>query len=599
MHHRRRRRCGAPAGHARRQDHVARARRAGPEQGACRASIRCCPSCRCPRACRWRPSPSAKPARPTPRCSRSRCSRPPTATWPRASKPSAAPRKRASRRCGCRPRHEAGGTRRLARPAGRRPARPHVHAWPRRAWATASWCSIPANTAPPAPSPTSICAPTTSTTRRWTSWPTLRGRDHRVRERPRRSLRWLARHCVVSPAADSVAVAQDRIREKRFLAGIGLGIAPYTVIEQESDIDAVDAALLPGILKRARFGYDGKGQVRVGTHRRGAHGLRALGAESCVLERRSTSSWRSPRGGARLRRRGARLSGGGEPPRQRHSRRQHRAGAGRTGTRPPSARRHGPRGRSARLSRRALRGVSSSSRAAICSPTRSRRGRTTAATTPSTPASPRSSSSRRASCAACRWATRRLHCPSVMVNLLGELWDARRTALGPRAAPPARQAASVRQGDGAPRPQDGPLHRARRRSAAPRHRRPRAAHQGQARRGRAAASRTSERFMTPRRDPGNHAALPPAPASRQGARSLRRRRRPAAGRADRPAVRVRRDPADADSGQGPGADGAVVLLVRETRARHPQPPDRHRSRDAWWRRTSARRSPVARWWCGS
>jgi 5-(carboxyamino)imidazole ribonucleotide mutase len=39
----------------------------------CRAWIRCIPSCRCPRACRWPPSPSARPARPTRRCSRWRC----------------------------------------------------------------------------------------------------------------------------------------------------------------------------------------------------------------------------------------------------------------------------------------------------------------------------------------------------------------------------------------------------------------------------------------------------------------------------------------------------------------------------------------------
>jgi 5-(carboxyamino)imidazole ribonucleotide synthase len=90
----------------------------------------------------------------------------------------------------------------------------------------------------------------------------------------------------VSPAADSVAVAQDRIREKRFLAGIGLGTAPFTVIEHEGDIDAVDAALLPGILKRARFGYDGKGQVGVGSLDDIRAAFWALGAEACVLEQR-------------------------------------------------------------------------------------------------------------------------------------------------------------------------------------------------------------------------------------------------------------------------------------------------------------------------
>jgi len=103
---------------------------------------------------------------------------------------------------------------------------------------------------------------------------------------PAEALRRLAQHCVVSPAADSVAVAQDRIREKRFLAGIGLATAPFTVIEQERDIDTVDAALLPGILKRARFGYDGKGQVGVGTVDELRAAFWALGAESCVLERR-------------------------------------------------------------------------------------------------------------------------------------------------------------------------------------------------------------------------------------------------------------------------------------------------------------------------
>jgi len=103
---------------------------------------------------------------------------------------------------------------------------------------------------------------------------------------PAEALRRLAQHCVVSPAADSVAVAQDRIREKRFLAGVGLATAPFAVIEREADVDAVDATLLPGILKRARFGYDGKGQIRVATIDEVRAAFSSLGAEPCVLERR-------------------------------------------------------------------------------------------------------------------------------------------------------------------------------------------------------------------------------------------------------------------------------------------------------------------------
>ena len=103
---------------------------------------------------------------------------------------------------------------------------------------------------------------------------------------PAEALRRLARHCVVSPAADSVAVAQDRIREKRFLAGVGLATAPFAVVESEADADAVDVRMLPGILKRARFGYDGKGQVQVATLDEVRAAFWALGAEPCVLERR-------------------------------------------------------------------------------------------------------------------------------------------------------------------------------------------------------------------------------------------------------------------------------------------------------------------------
>ena len=101
---------------------------------------------------------------------------------------------------------------------------------------------------------------------------------------PADSLRWLASHCIVRPGGDAVAVAQDRSREKAFFTDCGLGVAPYAVIESTADLAQVDAKLFPGILKRARFGYDGKGQARV-TSVDGAHSAFAgFGAETCVLE---------------------------------------------------------------------------------------------------------------------------------------------------------------------------------------------------------------------------------------------------------------------------------------------------------------------------
>jgi 5-(carboxyamino)imidazole ribonucleotide synthase len=101
---------------------------------------------------------------------------------------------------------------------------------------------------------------------------------------PAESLRYLARHCVVSPAADSVAVAQDRIAEKQFLASAGLEVGPYKAIRSVEDLGDGVAHLLPGILKRSRLGYDGKGQERVNRSEDLAPAFARLGAEPCVLE---------------------------------------------------------------------------------------------------------------------------------------------------------------------------------------------------------------------------------------------------------------------------------------------------------------------------
>ncbi len=103
---------------------------------------------------------------------------------------------------------------------------------------------------------------------------------------PAAALDRLANWCVVSPAAASVEVAQDRVREKRFLAASGLDTAPFAVVETRDDLgDGIDASVLPGILKRSRFGYDGKGQARVQTLQEARVAFVAMGEEPCVLER--------------------------------------------------------------------------------------------------------------------------------------------------------------------------------------------------------------------------------------------------------------------------------------------------------------------------
>ena len=102
---------------------------------------------------------------------------------------------------------------------------------------------------------------------------------------PATALSLLARDIRVSPAAQSVAIAQDRIQEKGFLAGHGFAVAPYAVLNTEDDARGVDATLCPGIVKSARLGYDGKGQIRVRTPNEVADAWIAMGKVPCVLER--------------------------------------------------------------------------------------------------------------------------------------------------------------------------------------------------------------------------------------------------------------------------------------------------------------------------
>ena len=102
---------------------------------------------------------------------------------------------------------------------------------------------------------------------------------------PAAALEFLARTARVSPAAASVAIAQDRIREKGFLRDHGFDVAPFVVLATAQDAAAPDAALVPGIVKSARMGYDGKGQVRVAAAGAVAAAYRALGGVPCVLER--------------------------------------------------------------------------------------------------------------------------------------------------------------------------------------------------------------------------------------------------------------------------------------------------------------------------
>ncbi|MBU3739301.1 MAG: 5-(carboxyamino)imidazole ribonucleotide synthase, partial [Rhodoferax sp.] len=80
---------------------------------------------------------------------------------------------------------------------------------------------------------------------------------------PAAALQALAERRPVAPGARAVAVAQDRAQEKAHFLRCGVPCAPHAVLRHESDLQQVPDGLLPGILKTARLGYDGRGQQRV------------------------------------------------------------------------------------------------------------------------------------------------------------------------------------------------------------------------------------------------------------------------------------------------------------------------------------------------
>jgi hypothetical protein len=175
--------------------------------------------------------------------------------------------------------------RRHAGRAGRRPARPHVRACSAAAmgYFTAVLDADPASPAglvshhhiqtgyedPPA----------------WPSWPPVRGGHHRIRERARPPLAHPGR----APPGGARPPARwpwrrTGSRRRRTSCAAACPVRPYAVIETAGRSGGGAADLLPGILKTARMGYDGKGQVRVKTAAELAAAWAAVRLVPCVLE---------------------------------------------------------------------------------------------------------------------------------------------------------------------------------------------------------------------------------------------------------------------------------------------------------------------------
>ncbi len=102
---------------------------------------------------------------------------------------------------------------------------------------------------------------------------------------PAETARIVSAHTVLRPGARALATTQDRLAEKSFVAGLGLPTAPFAGIDSLADLEAALARLgRPAVLKTRRFGYDGKGQVKIAEGMDAAAAFEAIGRQPAILE---------------------------------------------------------------------------------------------------------------------------------------------------------------------------------------------------------------------------------------------------------------------------------------------------------------------------
>jgi 5-(carboxyamino)imidazole ribonucleotide synthase len=92
-------------------------------------------------------------------------------------------------------------------------------------------------------------------------------------------------HTIVRPNGRALAIAQHRVREKTFVADLGVPVTPFAPVTIAADLAAAIARIgCPAVLKTTVLGYDGKGQVRIATADDAAAAWESIGQREAILE---------------------------------------------------------------------------------------------------------------------------------------------------------------------------------------------------------------------------------------------------------------------------------------------------------------------------
>lgn len=100
------------------------------------------------------------------------------------------------------------------------------------------------------------------------------------------ALEWLCSQANVPQGKSLLETAQDRVKEKAAIVNAGVQVAPYAVINSSDDLYSESERIgFPAVLKTARGGYDGKGQVVVRNKQDIEKALVLLESGQCILEK--------------------------------------------------------------------------------------------------------------------------------------------------------------------------------------------------------------------------------------------------------------------------------------------------------------------------
>lgn len=93
------------------------------------------------------------------------------------------------------------------------------------------------------------------------------------------------RRAPVRPGRELLYTTQHRLREKTYLRSHGIPVTPFHAIRSLDELNQLSDDELPGILKTASWGYDGKGQAKVESRADLAPAWDRLNSDDVIYER--------------------------------------------------------------------------------------------------------------------------------------------------------------------------------------------------------------------------------------------------------------------------------------------------------------------------